>query len=175
MNKLILLILAVIFISGCSEIGDEFDDIPTIESDKIGPLASYFSDQIISKGVEKIGQPIEGFDAYLLKQAFPGLRDEDFHKSTRDGFDERVPPYMANDHTKIIICLSGGCSRLYFAQKHNLNIPCIIADFADKFKDLEQLYTEEDICSKYKDPPEQFILNERGVFLRYPNHIHLQK
>lgn len=41
-------------------------------------LSSYFNDQIISKGVEKIGQPIEGFDAFLLKRAFPGLKDEDF-------------------------------------------------------------------------------------------------
>jgi len=55
------------------------DIIPTIDSEDVGPLGSYFSDQIISIGVEKIGQPIEGFDAYLLKKAFPGLIDEDFH------------------------------------------------------------------------------------------------
>ena len=79
MNKYILIpILAIIFISGCSEVDDEVGDVPTTQSDDISPLASYFNDQIISKGVEKIGQPIEGFDTYLLKQAFPGLIDEDF-------------------------------------------------------------------------------------------------
>jgi len=57
----------------------EDDIIPTTDSDDVGPLASYFFDQIISNGVEKIGQPIEGFDAYLLKKAFPGLIDEDFN------------------------------------------------------------------------------------------------
>jgi len=59
-------------------VDDEVEDVPTTQSDDISPLASYFNDQINSKGVEKIGQPIEGFDAYLLKQAFPGLIDEDF-------------------------------------------------------------------------------------------------
>lgn len=68
----------------CRSHGETFveviDDgiIPTTQSDDISPLASYFNDQIISKGVEKIGQPIEGFDSYLLKQAFPGLIDADF-------------------------------------------------------------------------------------------------
>jgi len=60
---------------------EEIDNgiIPTTDSDDVGPLATYFFDQIIEKGVKKIGQPIEGFDAYLLKQAFPGLNDEDFN------------------------------------------------------------------------------------------------
>ena len=114
MNKIILTlsILAVIFISACTEIKitnfeecikagnpamesyprqcrangisfvEEIEDdiIPTTDSDDVGPLASYFNDQIISKGVEKIGQPIEGFDAFLLKRAFPGLKDEDFNE-----------------------------------------------------------------------------------------------
>jgi len=82
MNRIILTlsILIVIFITGCSEITNFEDDdtIPTTDSDDVGPLASYFNDQIISKGVDKMGQPIEGFDAFLLKRAFPGLIDEDF-------------------------------------------------------------------------------------------------
>ena len=92
MNKFILTIsiLAVIFISSCSDIIDDSDEfIPTIESDDVGPLGSYFSDQINSKGVEKVGQPIEGFDAYLLKQAFPGLMDEDFND-----VHKKRPPMM---------------------------------------------------------------------------------
>ena len=112
MNQIILTIpiLAVIFITGCSEaveitnfeeciaagnpamesyprqcrtnditFVEEIDTIPTTNTGDAGPLGSYFYNEIISKGVEKIGQPIEGFDAYLLKRAFPGLEDEDFH------------------------------------------------------------------------------------------------
>lgn len=60
---------------------EEIEDgiIPTTDTGDVGPLAEYFNDQMISKGVEKIGQPIEGFDAYLLKRAFPELKDEDFN------------------------------------------------------------------------------------------------
>ena len=58
---------------------EEIDTIPTTDSDDVGPLATYFFDEIIEKGVEKMGQPIGGFDAYLLKRAFPGLVDEDFN------------------------------------------------------------------------------------------------
>jgi len=57
----------------------EKDPIPRQDNGETGTLASYFNDQIISKGIDKIGQPIEGFDAYLLKRAFPALKDEDFN------------------------------------------------------------------------------------------------
>lgn len=90
-------------------------------------------------------------------------------------FDERLPPYMAEDHSKIVACVAGGCSRLYIAQKYNLKVPAIIMDFADKFNDFEQLFTEKDILSKFKYPPERLNINERGIFQRRPNQIHLQK
>lgn len=99
-------------------------------------------------------------------------------KAFNDGprtFDERLPPYMAEDYSKIVACLTGGCSRLYFAQKHNLEVPVIIMDFAGKFDDFEQLFTEEDLRSKYKHPPDHFVMNARGIVQRGPRHIHLQK
>lgn len=114
----------------------------------------------------------EGFRNPLLIIA--GKRDEDFHNSTRHGFDERVPLYMAEDHSKIVVCLSGGCSRLYFAQKHKLEVPVIISDFTDMFNTLEQFFTVEDILTKYKDPPERIKLGIRGVFQHYPKHSHLE-
>ena len=55
------------------------DTIPGTGNDAADLLASYFYDEIIEKGVEKIGQPIEGFGAFLRKRAFPGLIDEDFN------------------------------------------------------------------------------------------------
>ncbi|MEX0933968.1 MAG: hypothetical protein WD003_01770 [Candidatus Paceibacterota bacterium] len=46
----------------------------------------YFQEQVIQKGVSRVGQPIEGFNALLLKNAFPGLRDGDFDRVvTREG------------------------------------------------------------------------------------------
>ena len=73
------MILGILFLASCTVEPEVIDTIPTTNTGDAGPLGSYFNDQIISKGVEKIGQPIEGFDAFLLKRAFPGLKDEDFN------------------------------------------------------------------------------------------------
>lgn len=37
-----------------------------------------FQEKLVFSGVEMVGQPIEGFDAFILKRAFPGFIDEDF-------------------------------------------------------------------------------------------------
>lgn len=52
---------------------------PTVEVLPKPELAKIFQDQIIAKGVELGGQPIEGFDAFLLLNAFPGLTKQDFN------------------------------------------------------------------------------------------------
>lgn len=39
--------------------------------------AAAFQTELTSRGIQKIGQPIEGFDANILMQAFPGLKDFD--------------------------------------------------------------------------------------------------
>ena len=41
-------------------------------------IVDAFQNKLVSRGVEKQGQPIEGFDAFLLMQAFTGLHEEDF-------------------------------------------------------------------------------------------------
>lgn len=48
---------------------------PTNES---SALAAYFEERMITRGIEDVGQPIEGFDANLLVMAYPGLEPEDF-------------------------------------------------------------------------------------------------
>lgn len=40
--------------------------------------AGYFEDRIVSAGVADLGRPIEGFNAFLLTSAFPGLEPKDF-------------------------------------------------------------------------------------------------
>jgi len=43
-------------------------------------VAAYFAEQMRVIGVEQIGQPIEGFDSFQYKRAFPGLEKEDFNE-----------------------------------------------------------------------------------------------
>lgn len=60
-----------------------------------GPMPNDFSiefrDQIITLAIKRAGQPIEGFNAFMLKRAFPGLVDEDFNDiETFEGHYELV-------------------------------------------------------------------------------------
>ncbi len=64
------------YISNQSRISEE-------EQNGDGPqsnMAEYFQEKMIALGVEKVGQPIEGFDAQLLITAFPGLEAGDFER-----------------------------------------------------------------------------------------------
>ncbi|MBI2098596.1 MAG: Hint domain-containing protein [Candidatus Wildermuthbacteria bacterium] len=61
------------FILGLQESRDR-EDTNVIPAE----IVDAFQNKLVSRGVEKQGQPIEGFDAFLLMQAFPGLQEEDF-------------------------------------------------------------------------------------------------
>jgi len=53
--------------------------VPPVEEEPVVVAqAEYFQEQMFARGVADIGQPIEGFDANLLKVAFPGLLSSDF-------------------------------------------------------------------------------------------------
>ncbi len=41
-------------------------------------FAILFSEELQRAGVERVGQPIEGFDAFMYLEAFPGFEEEDF-------------------------------------------------------------------------------------------------
>jgi len=47
-----------------------------------------------------------------------------------------------------------GTSRLWIAKKHSLDVPCIIADYINRFDDLEILENDKDIRSKFIDQPD---------------------
>jgi hypothetical protein len=46
-----------------------------------------------------------------------------------------------------------GTSRLWIARKLGIKLPAIIADFDGRWDKLEELFTEEDVLSRYKDAP----------------------
>lgn len=41
-------------------------------------FAAYFQERLVTLGVERMGQPIEGFDPSILMMAFPGFTASDF-------------------------------------------------------------------------------------------------
>ncbi|NJO61612.1 MAG: hypothetical protein HC836_26200 [Richelia sp. RM2_1_2] len=48
-----------------------------------------------------------------------------------------LPKHMVENKNEILVCCKWGGSRLYIAQKHQLDIPCLISDFIGKFVEPE--------------------------------------
>lgn len=75
-----------------------------------------------------------------------------------------LPEYVKTPSIETFICCwNWGGSRLYFAQKHNLPIPCIINDFTNLFPNAEELCSVEDILNKFTDPPTRVKLTPKGI------------
>ena len=55
-----------------------------------------------------------------------------------------------------------GTSRLWIAKKHKLDIPVIICDYINRWE-LEELKTEDEIRSKFKDQPQLLELNDEDM------------
>ena len=88
-----------------------------------------------------------------------------------------LPIEHQKDITKALCCDRNGGSRLYIAKKHNFDIPCIISDFVGMFTlaEFDELHTEKDIFKKYNVPPKRIIINEHGIHVGQPVHMHLEK
>ncbi|KKK71484.1 hypothetical protein LCGC14_2913440 [marine sediment metagenome] len=66
-----------------------------------------------------------------------------------------------------------GGSRLMIAQKHNMDIPCIIADFDNVFPEAK-IIKEEEIPSYYENPPTHFQLRAAKLYIHGCETIHLK-
>ena len=57
-----------------------------------------------------------------------------------------------------------GTTRLWVAQKHDLPIPCIIADTVNRWGHLEELHNEAEVISKFTNPPERLIMTSEELY-----------
>lgn len=88
---------------------------------------------------------------------------------------ELLPEDMQKDRSKIWVCDFQGGSRLWIAQKYDLDVPCIIADFVNRFTDFEELNTADEIMAKFVDKPQDIRLYHWGVYFHHIPHIHMNK
>jgi hypothetical protein len=72
-----------------------------------------------------------------------------------------LPPGHTPENT--LACDRLGGSRLWIAQKHNLDIPVIISDFNNSYNHLEELKNEADVRAKFMDQPGRVIINTTGL------------
>ena len=87
----------------------------------------------------------------------------------------RLPEEMRENHKKILVCDRHGGSRLWVAQKHNMDIPCIVSDFNDIFPNEKILKTQEEIQKHFMDTPQKIKLNPNGISVSHLPQIHLEE
>lgn len=83
----------------------------------------------------------------------------------------RAVPYVRDEI--VYYCAMHGGSRLMIGQKHNLKIPCLVADFWDHLPEAP-LTSYEEMFSKFRDRPQDLRLREWGVFVESLPHYHLK-
>ena len=104
---------------------------------------------------------------YLLKDFYQKLEES----ILREGFRN---PIFCNSLEEGTFCRYG-TSRLWIAKRHNLEIPAIIADYKDRWNTLEELFSEEEIRSKFNDQPKIIEITEQEMRIDACPHSHLQE
>lgn len=84
-----------------------------------------------------------------------------------------LPEYMQEDSKKILVCNLNGGSRLWVAQKHNIDVPCLISDFVEMFPEFAKIDAVQEMKKYYKDDPERLKYGEDGLWIKSLPHTHL--
>ena len=123
------------------------------------------------------GENISGFGSRPLKPT--KARYEDMERESQF-FTKLEESVLSEGFRNPVLCYSikegvypvYGANRIWLAKKHDLEVPCIISDYTDRFSHLEELLTEEDILSKYTDNP-SIDMNNNWLHIKGCRHSHL--
>ncbi len=88
----------------------------------------------------------------------------------REGFRN---PIVITATSKTVTNRYGG-SRLMIAQRHYLDVPCIIADFDNIFPEAKVLNNIEEIRGYFIDQPRKILFKPYGINMSGCEHIHLK-
>lgn len=67
-----------------------------------------------------------------------------------------------------------GGSRVMIAQKLNIEVPAIVADFDDRFPEGQLLTSKNQMMEKFKDPPRKILFKHYGINVSGCEHYHLK-
>lgn len=87
---------------------------------------------------------------------------------------DRLPQDIQEDFDNTFVCFTKGGSRLWVAQCHNLEVPCIVSDFVGKFFDQNEL-NEEEITECFKDSSVRVAYGAKGIVIQNLPEIHLKE
>ncbi|NJO64269.1 MAG: hypothetical protein HC836_40700 [Richelia sp. RM2_1_2] len=143
--------------------GIKSDSPPHGSSEKEVAIKTKRAEQYINKRNKQDGF-YEKLEASILREGVRNPISITAGQVRLDKYHCRLPLEMQIDPKKILVCDFQGGSRLFIAQKHNLNIPCFVADFVGKFKDLELANTKDSILTKFLDKPTEIRLYAWGLY-----------
>lgn len=84
-----------------------------------------------------------------------------------------LPPELRNNPNHVLCTHTFGGSRVIVAQKHNMDVPCLIYDYTNAFPEAETLKTQGQIKAKFNGA--YSIGNINGVVpVRAITHTHLK-
>jgi len=85
---------------------------------------------------------------------------------------KRLPQETQDNFNDAFVCFTKGGSRLWIAQKYDIDVPCIVSDFVGKFSDQDDL-DEEGIIDCFKDGSVWIAHGGKGMIVRDLPNIHL--
>ena len=92
------------------------------------------------------------------------------HSILQEGIRNPIVVHATKDN---LVSRYGG-SRLWISQQHNLDIPCIVADFDNIYPEIKNLETLDEIYEYYQDRPRIIRLKPYGINISGCEHVHLK-
>lgn len=59
-----------------------------------------------------------------------------------------------------------GTTRATLCWELRIKLPVVIADFGDRWEDLEEIHTKEELIAKFKDPPSSVTIEEDWLYFK---------
>ena len=79
---------------------------------------------------------------------------------------DKIPASAIDENGFILVCRMLGGTRLKYAQKHNLPVPCLISDLVSKYKEIESLGHEE-ILASFDQEPKRLSYTSYGIEMSF--------
>lgn len=127
---------------------------------EMGKLKRQLVIEEFEEGMDKLCGHYEKLERSVLEEGFRNPIIITCGKPQRRKLNQ-LPPEILSKNPKDVLLLEGttGGSRLWVAQKYNINVPCIVNDFTGRFKHLTPLKTADEIKTYFKDTPRMLMLD----------------
>ena len=90
------------------------------------------------------------------------------------GVTRKLPDELVDCIDTTLMCYTQGGSRLWIAQKHNLDIPVIITDYIGKYEHGELIENTIDAMKYFTDKPKELVFGGKGLAVKNLPNFHME-